>query len=133
LRESVIRRVMKSVFSAMLTLLANNVPDGNLSELRLESELVTVRNYDNVTRISVVADDGFIYPIEDVDDINEWNTLTRYKSYIHSNNNTILLLNVSLMEIKKETILDFSKSTEPLRTQGPEILKKEIVKLLNIN
>lgn len=68
IKTHVVRCVMKNIFARFLfENVGNNVTDDS------GCVIVTETGDHNLTR--VVGSDGFVYPIEDVDDIMEWNLL----------------------------------------------------------
>jgi len=134
LKRSAVRGVMKRFFSSMLTLAkrqTKHFQENSTDTLRSMVDKLTIVNYSDANSISVIADDGFVYPLNDVDDVTEWNSLISGKTYTDEHSNKITL-KVLLIESRRGIDLDFSQTSEPLRSMGPNLLIKEIYSLLNI-
>lgn len=72
----------------------------------------------------IVADDGFVYPIEDVDDVMDWNVVFRMKF------DRDFHIPLSIVTKRKQTVVSFEQCPEPLRAVGSSIVRDEIRKFI---
>lgn len=67
----ILSRIMKKVFAQCLSL----VCDDETLVSRTPTVPVTLYNCTDPEKIKMISDDGFVYPLEDVDDVIDWNIL----------------------------------------------------------
>jgi hypothetical protein len=124
LKKSVIRTIMKRVFSACMVARIGIVKGVDITA---QDGSVTVHEYANPDTISVVGSDAFVYPIEDVDDVLEWNALLSL-AYVDPDKNSFVL-GAKLYATKRDVVVQFYECAEPLRSMGEGIVRFETEKL----
>lgn len=77
-----------------------------------------IKNYK--TQITVVDSTGFILPLDDVDDLDEWNMLLNKKYYDDKGNEYSLL--IQIFENTRDILLDFKKYDTANSQHGQSIL-----------
>jgi hypothetical protein len=90
---------------------------------------ITIHNCSRSKFISMIANDGFVYPLDDVDDIDDWNILFNMM-YLDKNNKTFQIPIHVICKMKKIGV-SFEKCNEPIKSKGNVKLDREIQKLVS--
>lgn len=119
----ILSRVMKRVFSMCISMLSDTCT--LISNTPVVP--VTVYNCNDPDKISMIADDGFIYPLDDVDDILDWNILFDME-YISED--TIVNIPIKITSKCRTINVKFDKCPESVCKLGPNILNDEVKKFI---
>lgn len=129
--EIVMKSCMKSIFSSLLSTALPENPkqlcyaSKSLNALVDPIERLTIFDYATKDSIKIVAeDDGFEYPLDDVDCLYDWNVLLQKTYYDHSGQK--YELDISITETPREIVVDFSNYNERNRASGEYVLRREI-------
>jgi hypothetical protein len=90
---------------------------------------VTILNCSKSKFITMLANDGYVYPLDYVDDIEDWNILFGM-TYSDSYRQEFTIPIHVISKMKKNTI-SFDKCKEPIKSRGNEKLYKSIRKLVS--
>jgi len=125
----ILSRVMKRVFALCIAQIPHTSHPSHSPITILRSVTpkipVTVYNCNNPDLIRIIADDGFVYPIENVDNVFDWNIIfdMKFEAIGHSN---IIHLPITISHKSRSIIVSFSNCSSPINTIGDEILRKEV-------
>lgn len=86
---------------------------------------VTLKHYDDHELMTMIADDGFVYPLEDVDDVDDWNIL--FDMTFENGTCRKIKIPISINCKLKNVKVSFDK---PLQDCGPRKLKNSIIEFL---
>jgi hypothetical protein len=126
----VLSRTLKRVVARCLAML---IPPSAQRTLQSKTPTIplTVHNCTDPDEISVVANDGFVYPIADVTDVTDWYILFEMKyTFLDKGRKRKLDLPISVVNKSRSITVKFDACSSPIRDRCPEILKEEIVKFI---
>ena len=117
----ILSRIMKRIFAICISYITQS------SILRSITPKIpiTVYNCKNPDTIRIVADDGFVYPIEDVDDVLDWHIIFDFK-FTEFNSNKIIQLPIVVVSKSKSITINFNACQPVIRLIGYNILRDEI-------
>lgn len=125
----VLKLCLKRVFSRMLIHSNVQTKSNNLYD---PIEKITIINYKSPDLISVIGDeDDYIFPLDDVDDIYEWNFLLN-KTY-YTDKNKHIKLSCKIAETSKTVTISFKEYNDTYNINADLIVVDEINKLLGYN
>ena len=116
----ILSRVMKKVFAQCLALVCCT------DKLVSKTPTVPVTLYDctDVEKITAIADDGFIYPLEDVDDVTDWNVL--FEMVYEDGSEDAILMPIKIVSKSNSTFVSFEECCEIVADLGPALLSEAI-------
>ncbi len=123
-------RIMKTLYSKLLmgckiSSHSRKIKCSDPSALYEHIERLHVFNYTNPDKLSVVdITNGFVFPLDDVDDVTEWHMLLSKKYYTPSGG--IMNLSVGLVETSRELKCVFDKYDKLNGQNGQEILSSTV-------
>lgn len=94
------------------------------NDLYLYKERLTVNDYKNINKFSVTTVKGNVLPLEDVDDITEWNMLLNNTYYDHKG--CVMSPGLSIVQTPKELQIDFASFDSATGLNGKEEFKSII-------
>lgn len=123
----ILSRVMKTVFSLCLSLVCTE--DYLVS--KTPTIPITLYDYTIPEKITMIADDGFIYPLEDVDDVTDWNILFNM-SYATSSGEEVLMP-IRIVSKSKTATVSFDECPLLVAEMGKFILEDAIRQFIKIS
>lgn len=137
IKTIIMKPIMKRLFSYFLRNVDLNVRivDDCKSDVDLDLidpvQSVAVHNYADPDNISVTSlIDQFVYPLDDVEDIRDWNILFA-KCYIDSNGFEFKL-DIRVIETTKNLLFDFKNYISSNNIDPADVIFKEVNKSLGI-
>jgi hypothetical protein len=128
--KTIYRLIMKSLFSSLLVdtqiFTSNSLNIKSSSINNLTDGIVVIKNYDDPILISVIDDaDNFVYPLDEVDNLLDWNILFKKIYYdIDGKGRDVGI------KIKEDLSIDFSQFDKFSKNSGNLYLKEKIDKIL---
>lgn len=119
----ILSRVMKKIFYWCLLVLRRDQPWNYELRSRTPKIPVTLKNYRDYKLMTMIADDGFVYPLEDVDDVNDWNIVFKM-SFDDDKTGTIVKIPIIVNCKLKNVSVSFGKC---LKNEGPQTLQNAIM------
>ena len=120
----VLTRIMKRVFATCISLVCT------ADQLVSKTPNIPVTLYDctDPDKITMVADDGFVYPLEDVDDVNDWNIL--FDMVYNTKLGEKVCMPIKLESKPKAITVSFVECPILLAEVGQLILKSEMKRFI---
>jgi hypothetical protein len=120
-----ISRVMKRVYAWCFRKLGCS---GTVSSYADGEHRVTLYNCSKSKGMLMVGDDGFIYPLDDVDNIEDWNIL--FDMTYRDDDNKTFEIPIHVTSKLKKIGVSFENCPEPIRSRGNVKITTEIQKLI---
>ena len=90
---------------------------------------VTIRNCSHSKLITMIANDGYVYPLDDVDDIEDWNIL--FDMLYMDSDRQVFNIPIHVISKMRKVSVSFDKCKEPIKSKGDDILDKAIRKFVS--
>lgn len=119
-----ISRVMKKIYAWCFRKLGYS---GTVTSETPEKH-VTIFNCSKSKGIMMLASDGYVYPLDYVDDIEDWNIL--FEMMYIDKNNTLFEIPIHVTSKMKKIGVCFEKCQEPLKSKGNIKLYREMQKMI---
>ena len=134
----ILKMVLKELYSFVLTKTPNKrsrkskekrISASRENTLYLAKNKLTVLNYKNKSDITVVTQGGNMLPLDDVDDITEWNLLLNNVYYDHKGNT--IYPGIIVVQTTKDVYINFTCFDNATGLNGKEVLRTMIVSHCN--
>ena len=125
----VYRRLLKRMFSNLLSKCVTAPSDVRSPDeedvLYVPSDELYVEHYDDPTRIRIRNERGLYLPIDDVDDIAEWNILLN--TVLYDRNGYAFRLNIAMKLENKDVTFDCDEYDRDNRDDGRNIIANTVI------